>query len=213
MSGGIKVEDNLELLFYKCAYENNYQVAGEDTDYKFIEDDDTLYIFFKGSDSDYDWKMNFWFTEKVYKMFRVHKGFYKEYNDVRNIILDKCYSKNYKKIIVIGYSLGGALTQLALEDIEYHFPELDVKAYAFESPRCLKVPKKYKGLWKNLTRIETNWDLVCHCPPRLFGYNNLGQSIKNKGDVSLVLNKLPKCIKSHYPQVVYDGLNKYEQNL
>lgn len=200
----------LKELFYKCAYDGDWQVAGKDTDYKFIEENDTLYIFYKGSDSDYDWRMNFTFTQKVYKMFRVHKGFFKEYSDVRNIILDKCYSKDYKKIIFVGYSLGGAICTLCLEDLNYHFKDKEIYGYAFESPRSLKVPKKYRYLWKNLFRIKNNEDLITHLPPKIFGYNDLGKEIKIKGDTSLVKNHLPKCIKSHYPNVVYDGLIKYE---
>lgn len=209
MNGGIKVEKKLEQLFQKCAFENNWQVAGKDTDYKFIEEGDILYIYFKGSDSDFDWKMNFYFTKKVYKEFKVHRGFYNEYIDVRNIILDKCYSKDYKKIIVVGYSLGGALCTLCLEDLVYHFPLLDIKGYAFESPRCVKAPKKYKNLWGNLTRIVDGCDIVCHCPPKLFGFDDLGTVIKIKGDTKLVDKwYLPCFIKYHYPQVVMNGLEK-----
>lgn len=196
----------LQELFHKCAYENDWQVAGKDTDYKFVEDNDTLYIYFKGSDSGFDWTMNFWFTKKIYKEFRVHRGFYKEYSDVRDIILDKCYSKDYKNIIVVGYSLGGGLCQLAHEDIVYHLPNVNVHSYAFESPRCLKVSKKYKDRWKDLVVIRNGCDIVTHCPPKIFGYTDLGTMIKIKGDVSLVNKRTPKCIKYHYPQCVEDGL-------
>lgn len=54
-------------------------------------------------------------------------------------------------------------------------------------------------------------DIVTHCPPKIFGYCHVGNIIKIKGDSSLV-NKwyMPKCIKYHFPQVVYDGLLKDE---
>lgn len=202
----------LKELFYKCAFEGDWQVAGKDTDYKFVEQNDTLYIFFKGSDSDYDWKTNFTFTQKVYKQFRVHKGFYKEYTDVRNIVLDKCYSKDYKRIIVVGYSLGGAICTLAIEDINYHFPNKEIVGYAFESPRVIKCKKKYKYLWDNLTIIRCNQDIVTHLPPKLFGYSDVGHMLKIKGDTKLVKGWwIPKCIKSHYPQVVLQALEKYEK--
>lgn len=79
-------------------------------------------------------------------MFRVHRGFYDAYREVRNIILDKAYSKEWDEINVIGYSHGGALTYLAIEDLNYHFPNTEIYGYAFESPRCIKVRKKYRHL-------------------------------------------------------------------
>ena len=178
--------------------------------YKFIEEDKgkTLFIFFEGSNSITDWVENFMFTHKLYKEFRVHKGFYRAYSQVRDLMLDTIYNGKYENIIVVGYSHGGALTQLAHEDIVYHFPSVNVHSYAFESPRCLKVGKKYKDRWKDLVVIRNGCDIVTHCPPKIFGYTDLGTMIKIKGDTKLVENKCPKCIKYHYPQCVEDGLAK-----
>lgn len=196
--------------FVKCAYEIEYQTAGNDVNYAFEENKDVLYLFFQGSSSIKDWTRNFLFTKKVYKMFHVHRGFYEAYSEVRDVILNHIYATEtlFNKIVIVGYSHGGALCQLALEDIEYHFPNKRVVAYAFESPRCLKVKKEYRHLWKHLYVIRNNQDIVTHCPPRLFGYNDLGTMVHIEGDTSMVQNKLPKCIKSHYPQSVCDGLRK-----
>ena len=149
-------------------------------------------------------------TKKVFDEFKVHRGFLDAYMEVRNIILDKAYEKKYSAIIVVGYSHGGALCQLALEDLVYHFSDMQdsIFGYAFESPRCVKAKKKYRSRWKNLTVIRDGTDLVTHCPPKIFGYNDLGTMLKIKGDTNLVQNKLLKCIKYHYPQVVLDGLKK-----
>jgi hypothetical protein len=208
-------------LFQLCAYEIEYKQIGDSVNYAFMEEKKTktLYIFFQGSNSITDWVLNFWFTKKVYKMFRVHNGFFHAYSQARNMLLDKVYEKDengdYKwlKIIIVGYSHGGALAQLLLQDVWYHRQDIKdcVLAYAFETPRCLKVPKKYRFMWENLTTIRTNNDLITHLPPRLFGFNDLGKMLKVKGDVSLVKNHLPKCIKSHYPQVVLDGLMNDEK--
>lgn len=198
----------LKELFYECAYKGGWTTINN-VDFKFIEHDETLEIYFQGSYQWQDWVFNFLFAKRVYKMYKVHRGFYYCYSQVRSIILDKCYSKPYKKIIIVGYSHGGSLCQLALEDILWHFPSLDIKGYAFESPRCLKVPKKYKSLWGNLTRIVDGCDIVCHCPPKLFGFDDLGTAIKIKGDTKLVDKwYLPRFIKYHYPQVVMNGLEK-----
>lgn len=203
---------NLKKLFSNCAYDIKYETAGHDVNYAFIQEDNTLYIYFQGSSSWLDWVRNFLFTKKVYKEFRVHRGFYDAYEEVRNIILDKVYNiyNQELQIIIVGYSHGGALCTLCLEDLVYHFPLLDIKGYAFESPRSVKAPKKIRDRWKNLTLIRNGCDIVTHCPPKFLGYNDLGKTIKIKGDVSLVKNKLPCFIKYHYPECVYDGLKKME---
>ena len=191
-----------------CAYNIPYEQAGDSVNYAFVEDRDILYIYFQGSNSITDWVENFLFTKRVYKEFRVHRGFFRAYSQIRDLLLDKVYANHYKKIVVVGYSHGGALCQLALEDLVYHFPDIDIFGYAFEAPRCLKVKRKYRDRWKNLTVIRDGSDIVTHCPPKIFGYTDLGIMIKIKGDTNLVPNKLPKCVKYHYPQVVLDGLEK-----
>lgn len=208
----------MKELFKNCAYDIDYKQIGDSVNYAFVEQGKTLYVYFQGSNSITDWVRNFLFTEKVYKMFRVHKGFFSAYSEARNMLLDKIYERDengdYKwlQIIIVGYSHGGALCQLFLEDCVYHRHDIKdcIKGYAFETPRCLKVPKKYRHLWDNLIVIRNGCDLITHLPPAIFGYHHLGTMVKIKGDTKLVENKMPKCIKYHYPQCVLDGLDKFE---
>lgn len=195
-------------MFENCAYKVQYEQIGDSVNYAFIESKDKkeLTIYFQGSNSITDWVENFMFTKKIYKEFRVHRGFYRAYSQARDLILNRVYNNIYEKITVVGYSHGGALCQLALEDLVYHFPSIDIKGYAFESPRALKVSKKYRHRWDNLTTIRNGTDIVTHCPPKLFGFTDLGTMIKIKGDTSLVEDKVPKCVKYHYPQCVVSGL-------
>lgn len=211
----------LKELFSNCAWNIVYQEIGNGVNYAFVEDGDKLTIYFEGSRQKIDWWRNFLFTQKVYKMFRVHRGFYEAYSEVRDVLINKVmeYSLTNKRfrwqeIVVVGYSHGGGICQIAFEDIAYHRSDIinNIKGYAFESPRCLKVPRKYRDSWNGLLVIRTNQDLVCRLPPRIFGYRHQGKMLKIKGDTSLVENKwLPKCIKSHYPQVVYQALKEYEK--
>ena len=211
----------LKELFENCAYNIEYKQIGDSVNYAFVEEGKTLYVYFQGSNSTTDWIRNFLFTERVYKMFRVHKGFYTAYSEARSLLLNKIYERDEKanfkwlKIIIVGYSHGGALCQLFLEDCVFHRPDIksSILGYAFETPRCLKVPAKYRHLWENLTIIRNGCDLITHLPPAIFGYNHLGTMVKIKGDTSLVENHLPKCIKSHYPQCVLQGIKEYEKNL
>ena len=68
--------------------------------------------------------------------------------------------------------------------------------------------KELAERWEKFTVIRTNNDIVTHMPPRIFSYSDVGTLMQIYGDTSLVENKLPKCIKSHYPQVVEDALKK-----
>ena len=202
---------NLLKLFEDCAYNIHYEEVGKKVNYQFVEEEDTLYIYFQCSNGIIDWIRNFLFKKKVYGEFKVHRGFLSAYNEVRDIILDKVYSKIYKHVIIVGYSHGGALCTLAVEDIAYHFPQLDVKGYAFESPRCVSAKKELRERWKDLIVIRNGSDLITHLPPKLFGFCDLGKMTKIKGDASLVKKHIPKCIKYHYPEVVIDGLQKFER--
>ena len=211
----------LKELFYKCAYRTDYKQIGDSVNYAFDEDveNKTLSVFFQGSNSITDWVRNFLFAKDCYGVFKAHKGFLMAYREVRNLLLDKVYDADdngdYKwlKIIIVGYSHGGALCQLALQDIIYHRPDIkgNILGYAFETPRALKVKKEYQYFWDNLIVVRNNNDIVSHCPPKIFGYSDVGTMLKIKGDTKLVKKKLPKCIKSHFPCVVYSGIIEWEK--
>lgn len=156
--------------------------------------------------------------------YRVHRGFLAAWEEVKAIILkkiqeiDEPYLKCYrwKHIVIIGYSHGGALSGLCHEFCWFHRPDLreeGLEGYGFESPRFYagySVKDELKERWKHYTVIRCNNDIVTHCPPWIFGYCHVGSMLKVQGDTSLVQEKHLKCIKSHFPQVVYDGLIKYE---
>ena len=44
----------LSELFHLCAYDIHYEQTGHDVNYAFLEDGETLYIFFEGSGSTTD---------------------------------------------------------------------------------------------------------------------------------------------------------------
>lgn len=230
---------NLAELFYKCAYTIQYMQVGDSVNYAFEEVGDTLFIYFQGSNSITDWVENFYIKKKPYKdmeiPYKVHGGFLHAWKQVEDIIIEKIttlgdkYERKfnydtmlweytpqykYKNIVVVGYSHGGALSFFAHECCWYHRPDIreHIFGYGFEAPRVYAswfVKEELKERWKNYIVVKDNEDIVVHCPPIIFGYRHISTILKVKGDVSLVKNKLPCCVKSHYPQVVLDGLNKY----
>lgn len=225
--------EKLSKLFYECAYGSGWQTAGHDVNYKFIEDKDKLYIHFQGSSSTTDWIRNFLFGKKPYKdmeiPYRVHRGFLAAWKEVEDIIIAKITEKElpeespenrykWQHIIIVGYSHGGALAAFCHECVWFWRPDLresGLEGYGFEAPRIyagFRVKKALKERWANFTVIRNNCDIVTHCPPAIFGYCHVGKILKIHGDRKLVENKVPCFIKDHYPQCVYDGLLKEEND-
>ena len=217
----------LSELFHNCAYDVEYKIVGEAVNYAFVEEGSTLYIYFQGSSSVTDWIRNFLFGKKPYKdmeiPYRVHRGFLAAWKEVEDIIIEKIKEEEnktfkWKHIVVVGYSHGGALAAFCHECIWFWRPDLreaGLEGYGFEAPRIyagFKVKKALKERWEKFTIIRDNNDLVTHCPPSIFVYCHVSKILKVNGDVKLGPDKwyIPNCIKSHYPQVVYDGLVKAE---
>lgn len=224
-------------LFHKCWYDVKYETAPGDTDYAFLAEKNTLYIYFKGSDSDSDWKDNFNFPKKPYhdmaEPYYVHRGFLKQWKAVQEIIINKITEKNTKgnfkwtKIIVVGYSLGGAIAQFCHECVWYHRPDLredGLEGYGFEAPRIMftgwlgfkHVKPELAARWAKFKIYRNYHDIVTHCPPTiLFGYRHATDNkvIKIHGDRKLSGAKwyIPGFVKDHYWNPVEDGLKKIEK--
>jgi hypothetical protein len=230
----------LSELFHKCAYTISYQTVGDGVNYAFEEKGSNLYIYFQGSNQITDWVRNFLFGKKPYKdmtiPYKVHRGFLAAWKEVEDIIINKITEKEiitditkpwkdvnqikykWKYITVVGYSHGGALAGFCHECVWFWRPDLREKGlegYGFEAPRFYAgyhVKKELKERWATFKVIRNNSDIVTHCPPVIFGYSHVGEIFKVHGDRKLVENKVPCCIKDHYPQCVYDGLKKEEND-
>ena len=107
----------------------------------------------------------------------------------------------------------------ATEAIWFHRDDLRnnfaLESYAFESPRVFagfRIPKYLKERWERMTVVRVGSDIVTHCPPWIFRFCHAGKLLHLKGDASLVKNKLPRCVKYHYPEVVYKALIDYEKS-
>lgn len=226
----------LSQLFKNCAYDVKYKTVGNDVNYAFVEDGETLYIYFQGSSSVTDWLRNFMFRARPYKdmevPYKVHRGFLAAWKEVEDLVIAKVTDKKvvgwdsrnvpikaykYKRIVVVGYSHGGALAALCHECAWFHRPDIRerVRGYGFEAPRFYsgwRVKAQLAERWANFRVIRTNNDIVTHCPPKLFGYCHVGKLIRVSADASVVKGLLPKCVKSHYPQVVYDAIVAWEES-
>ena len=236
----------LTQLFNICNASRSYQEVGENVNYMFQEDGDTLYIYFQPSRGKVDWRHNFAFWKKPYKgmkiPYRVHGGFLECWKYVDDIVIEKVTEKDaadgfrWKRIVITGYSHGGALAMLCHECVWYHRPDLrkgKLLTFAFEAPRVYAgfwMWGKLKERWEGFTIFRNQHDIVTHVPPVLFGFRHVGELRKMgaKPDMKGAFKKMFKClfkrdwkglkdaagvffgVRAHYPAEVLKGLAKIE---
>ena len=155
--------------------------------------------------------------------YRVHRGFLNAWKEVKDIIIQKVTAKRndgsfkWRTVTIVGYSHGAALAGLCHECVWFWRPDLrknGLLGYGFESPRFyagFKVRKELVKRWSTFTVIRNNNDIVTHCPPAFLHFTHVGKMKQVHGDVSKSTTRCLNCIKSHFPEVVYDGLLKDEE--
>lgn len=156
-----------------------------DTQYKYLQDGDTLYIAFQGSVSREDWRQNFSFWIQPYRdmpvRWFVHAGFIKKWKNVEDDILGIVEEKQSKNVYMYGFSQGGAIAVLAHESIIFNYPSIkEVYTLTWGAPRVIWAwnYNKIKDRFSGITRLEKTWDIIPKLPPWIFGYKHVGVGIK-----------------------------------
>ena len=177
---------SLALLFSLCL-SVPYTKVGVSANYALKRVGKRLYIFFQDSDGKTDWKNNLDFPAKAYKrmdggIWFAHRGFLKVWKEIEPFLAKDIADRAYEKIIVCGYSHGGALALLCHEYVWYHRPDLreTIEGYGFGCPRVFwgfkgKTAKKRFERFLVVRNID---DLVTHLPPRMLGYTHVGKMLK-----------------------------------
>ncbi|MBQ9118292.1 MAG: lipase family protein [Clostridia bacterium] len=190
-----------------------YEKVGVSANYATRREGDTLYIFFEGSDGKRDWKDNLDFPVKPYKRMEktvwfAHRGFLRVWKEIEPFLADKIADKSLRKIVVAGYSHGGALASLCHEYVWYHRPHLRdvIEGYGFGAPRVFWGirTKKVKERWKNFVVVRNIDDLVTHLPPAFLGFSHVGSLLKigKKGQYT--------AVSAHVAQNILKELWRYE---
>lgn len=150
--------------------------------------DGEVVICFCASNSKIDWKNNFHFWQKAYKdmdiPFRAHGGFLRCWKEVRKYIEAEVARLQPTCITVTGWSYGGALAILCMEDITYLYPSMKVQCITFGAPRVVT--------WKNWKKIKERWnkdslrqtiefkngsDIVTAVPLMMWGFHHVASII------------------------------------
>lgn len=172
---------------------------GDSVDYKICTDEENgrILLIFQQSNGKRDWVNNFTFPHKIYKnqesKILAHKGFSRAYKSANDIIMEQLLEKHYIykdfDVIIGGWSHGGALTQLAVEDFNYRTrkekgnPDSGVKATAITigAPRVFYINKSTKAYLESCVKyiyfIKYRYDIVGKCPPKILGFGDWGYKV------------------------------------
>ena len=173
----------------------------------FVEyDDDTLYVYFQGSNDDIDWKNNFDFGARPYRdmsiKWRAHRGFVRVWKEIEPFIKDDIMNQ--------------ALAVLAHEYAWFNRPDIrdNIFGYGFEAPRvfCGRIPEALKPRWENFYVFRNGEDIVTHVPPFLFGFKHTGNFVHLNKDREILVDKSwgMRCVSEHHPANVIAALTAEE---
>lgn len=178
--------------------------------------DGTLYIYFEHSNGKTDWVNNLDFPTMAYsneqeKTFFAHRGFLRVFKSITPYLataLKNAKANKYDKIVVVGYSHGGALAVLCHEYLWFNLENMRDKiyTYAVAPPRVIwgKVAH-LENRWQHLTTVINKGDLVPTLPPKILGYTHVGKTLEigKKGKYSRV--------NAHRPENIFAELIRYEE--
>lgn len=216
----------LRDLFITCVSIPYNHIEEQSADYAYKIIDDTLYLYFQGSHGKTDWRNNLFFFATPYKEMTTkwycHRGFLRVWKVIEPYvkeIFDSHYEKDFHKIVIVGYSHGGAIATLAHEWVWYNYPTIrdNMVGYGFGTPRVYcywfaHMRKDMKERWETFYPVRNSLDLVTHVPFNFMFFRHVNKLLKL--NTALLLP-----IKSHYPDKYEEALNKlneranYEQNL
>ena len=195
--------------------ENNPNSIGTVIAHKSINGYDVLIVSIRGTRYDIEWESNFIANET---------GNIKGFEDASNKVIERI--KNYInenkikksiKILVTGYSRGGAVANLTGVYLNEHKEEFNIKSekniyvYTFEAPNSSSSNKIYK----NIHNIVNKNDLITYVYPKKWNlYNNGVTEELNDKDIIIntyslnIFNKENKIVKDKEIKID-DFLNEF----
>ena len=139
------------------------------------EKNNILYICFQGTDGWNDIKDDLTFKKiDIGNGIKIHEGFYKQYKEIENFIMDKV--KIYNSIIFSGHSLGSGIATICAYFIKQKFfNSKEVSCVLFSSPKVgnKKFVKSFVDLCITTKHYKYKNDPVPMLPFSILGYRYL----------------------------------------
>lgn len=165
---------NASKLAYADSSANPHDVfiSAKSTQATIIRRGDIVILAFRGTETDKikDWISDLRVAKITFNGHKVHKGFYRAYQNVRRFILDHVNNLDKStQLYITGHSLGAALATLAAYDLLLHGFKIS-GVYTFGSPRvgdrkfAAAFNKKFEA---RCYRIINDSDIVCRVPTML----------------------------------------------
>ena len=198
---------DLKALFNRCL-NAKYKHVENDGDYALEREGDSLYILFECSNGKVDWKNNFDFPTKPYKVMEItwscHRGFLKVWKSIEPYIANAIIDPTVKKITIVGYSHGAAIASLCHEYVWYNRPDLregNLEGFGFGCPKVYWgfMKKALKERWEHFHPIKNCSDIVTTVPPVIFGFIHVNKVYKLKNKTLKNRHGNIKSVDSHYP--------------
>jgi predicted lipase len=157
-----------------------WETKGDDTQYKILELDNEVIFLFAESNSKEDWRNNFNFPSTAYRSaaipFRAHRGFLRCWKLINDFFLETA-AQIAKPITVVGWSYGGAIATLCMEDLWFTFEDKreSLRLVTFGAPRVIGVQNydRIKERWKVTTRYTNGTDIVTMLPFPFMGFRHV----------------------------------------
>lgn len=200
----------LAELYQKVLTVHYIQLKERSASFAYEREGETLYLYFEGSNGATDWRTNFNFPAKPYREMKnlwfAHRGFLAEWKVIKERLESQIADKSVRRIIIAGYSHGGALALLCHEYCVFHREDIakSIYGYGFGAPRVvfLFLGKTLRRRLEHFFVVRNCRDLVTHLPPLVFGFRQAGNLLHiGKGEHY-------GAISSHYPQNYQTELKK-----
>ena len=157
--------ENLYYLFEKCLSVPYIHIEETSADYYTEIENNCLYIYLESSNGIVDWKNNLDFPVIPYKrmgktIWLCHRGFLHVWKSIEPKISAIIMKKEIRKIVIVGYSHGGALAFFCHEYAWFNRPDIrdSIYSYGFGAPRVLW------GITKQCTRERwKNYSIYVGC--------------------------------------------------
>lgn len=145
--------------------------------------------------------------------FYVHRGFLYIYKQLRDEFITYMKSVKHNKIVIMGYSQGGAVAQIIYEDLVYNLPELNADQFdcwIYGAPRAFSIFNKKEVMRRcpNVKRFVNGQDLVSRVPFVFMGYSHIAKKIQI-GMVRIPFLFLGFYGLHHFPGYYIKNLEKY----